>query len=346
MKNIQTYLVNKDAPSGGFSVGKLKDDPGDSSGSSIRVATHNDYLYGFIAAITKYLGAVSDTDESDTASDVLDAHETMAGIKNPNVLEYSNVTAYIADDHVMYLGLQFVAMVATTGNNPIDNPDKWLPCFARDDAFIKWQKGDDIPGGFDPLHDYRDGAYRQVFDWGMYNIGGDPGGSGRNFEAFGVHLDGTQITGDATLVAIFDVGGGDEYHLLDIIAPDVVGTRTLLDARGAVGAVIDAGGGSRVIVGAAQADAAQRMTGSFQTELQTSNILPLIGTYIGVFVGSTILSKNYPVNVAAGTAQSQRTSFDNANSLLPNVAKTDDAETRMKNYSVGVPSILVINELP
>lgn len=329
MKKISSYLAIFTAPSGGFSEGQLKDDPGGGTGSGATALTGNDWLYAIYAFAKKYLpgGVVSDTDESETASDMMDAVETMAGITNPNVTEYSNITAYVADDHVMSLGVQFVAMVATTGNEPFANPDKWLPCFERNDAFIKWQKGDNITGGFDPLHDHRDALYRQVFSWGKYNVGGDPTGVGRNFEAFGVHLDGTQVTLDATLEAIFDVGGGDEYHLLDIIAPDVVGTRTLLDARGAVPACIDAGGGNRVIVGAAQDD---QMQGHYHDGAQSGGT----DDYVGATLGTTFQGLN--TRVAGWDAQTDGV----------NGTPRTGLETQMKNFSVGVTSILVINELP
>lgn len=345
MKNIQDYLTNKDAPSGGFSQGKLRDDPGDATGSGITVLTHNDFLYALLAPVIKYLGDTSDTDESETAADVMDALETMAGVKNPNVSEYNNITAYVADDHVMSLGVQFVAMVATTGNEPFTNPDKWLPCFARDDAFIKWQKGDNITGGFDPLHDHRDGAYRQVFDWGKYNVGGDTGGVGRNFEAFGIHLDGTQVTGNGTLEGILDVGGGGEYHLLDIIAPDVVGTRTLLDTRGSVPACIDAGGGNRVIVGAAQADQFQGWQAGADESLDS-----VTGPYFGRADND---GNRNDVTASANTVPTVfNTGVQGVASMIK--AQNDGAngdprtglETQMKNFSVGVTSILVINELP
>lgn len=331
MKNIQDYLTNKAAPSGGFSQGKLLDDPGGGTGSGITVQTHNDFLYALLAPVIKYLGDTSDTDESETSADIMNAYETMAAVINPNVAEYDNGTAYVADDHVMSLGIQFVCMVATTGNEPFVNPDKWLPCFARDDAFIKWQKGDNITGGFDPLHDHRDALYRQVYDWGKYNVGGDPTGVGRNFEAFGIHLDGTQVTGNGTLEAILDVGGGGEYHLLDIIAPDVVGTRTLLDTRGAVAACIDAGGGNRVIVGAAQAD---------QFQGHRMGVKPPATSFVGSF------SSGGTFSLPAGAVVGQIGTTGDPETDTVNGTPRTGLETQMKNFSVGVTSIMVINELP
>lgn len=344
MKKISSYLANFTGPSAGFSEGQLKDDPGGSLGSGLTEQTGNDWLYSIYALAKKYLsgGTVSDTDESETDSDNMDAIEILAGVQNPNVLEWLVGTTYAQDDHVMYFGAQFVSMIAgNIGNDPYTNLDKWLPCFERNDALIKWQKGDDIQGGFDILHDFRDVGYRQNYPWGKYNYGGD---AGKNYEGFGVHLDGTQITGDATLVAIFDVGGGGEYHLLDIIAPDVVGVRTLLDARGRVGANVDAGGGDRVAVGSVQEDALQRITGSFKALIHKPTSA-IFGSHVGVFTSDNSFLQQ-GVGISGTQTFNDRTNFDNDDSVAPNAAKTDDAETRMKNYSVGISSVLVLNALP
>lgn len=337
MKNISAYLTNFDAPSAGFSEGKLKDDPGDASGSGITVLTHNDFLYGHVAAIIKYLGALSGTDESETASDVLDAIETMSGIKNPNTADYDNSTTYAQDDLVMYLGVQFSSMInSNLGNNPLDNPDKWLPCFNRDDAVVKWRNGEDIKGGMEAVHDFRDAGYRQNFTWGKYNFGGN---TGRNFDAFGVHLDGTVVTANPTLEAIFDVGGPDEYHLLDIIAPDVVGTRTLLDARGRVPRIVDAGGGDTENVGVVQGHAIENIIGKL-TDRKIGNGGKLTEFATGAFaIGADVSTFSTVLSDATVLTRSE---IDFDTSL---VVDTDPDETRMKNYSVGVPSLLVLQEI-
>jgi hypothetical protein len=349
MKKLSAYLTKFTAGTTDFPDGKIKDSsgPGIGDGSEGVAQSGNDWYYAIVAKIKKYIGDLSGTDESVTASDDLDALETAIGIKNPNVSEWASGTVYSIDDIVMYLGLQFVAMVASTGSIPLDNPDKWLPCFERNEAVINWKRGRAIEGGMDTLDNFRDAGYRQNFAWGKYNVGGfsGAGGAGRDYEAFGVHLDGTQITGNATLEAIFDVGGGNEYHLLDVVAPDVVGVRTLLDARGAAAAVVDAIAGDRANVGVFQDDAAQRVTGSFEARLHKSNLGPLLDQHTGVFSrgpGTQLLI--YPDSTSSTTTFDD-TDFDNADSTSPNPSKTDDAETRMKNYSVGVPTILVLNEI-
>jgi len=332
MKKISSYLANYISPSAGFSEGRLKDDPGDATGSGATVQTGNDWLYGMYATILKYLGVLSDTDESETASDFRDSIEVMAGVKNSNVSEYDNTTTYAQDNHVMYLGVQFVSMISSNlGNNPMDNPDKWLPCLDRDDVFVKFRNGETILGGIEALHDYRDSGYRQLFEWGKYNFGGD---SGRDFQATGLHLDGTVVTGNTTLENLLDVGGANEYHLLDIIAPDVAGTRTLLDTRGRAPRIVDAGGGDTSNVGVVQED-------QFQGHWHSMDINPIGGP-------------NNSFAAAAGNAGVA--SPGPRSTLLDNKAadiETDGvngtprigSETRMKNYTIGVASIIILNEI-
>jgi hypothetical protein len=344
MKKLSSYLTKFTAATTDFPDGKIKDSsgPGIGDGSEGVAQSGNDWYYAAVAKIKKYIGDLSGNDESVTNSDSLNALETAIGIKNPNVSEWITGAVYSVDDIVMYLGVQFVAMVGSTTANPLDNPDKWLPCFERNEAVIKWRNGDDLKGGMEPLHNFRDAGYRQNFPWGKYNFGGYSGigGNGRNYEAFGVHLDGTQITGNATLEAIFDVGGPNQYHLLDVIAPDVVGIRTLLDARGAAAAVVDAALGNRVDVGGFQDD-------QFQGHIHNFKIASANATTV---LAST---EYFPKSGGTGAFQGTPTPDSIINNLIIGVESTNGVdgipktgdETRMKNYSVGVPTILVLNEI-
>jgi hypothetical protein len=70
------------------------------------------------------------------------------------------------------------------------------------------------------------------------------------------------LTGNTDYEAIFNIGESDEYHLLDIIAPDVAGTRTLLDSKGRVPRIVDVSGGSAANIGVVQEDQMQEITGS------------------------------------------------------------------------------------
>jgi hypothetical protein len=234
----------------------------------------------------------------------------------------------------MYLGMMFVAMVGSTGSNPIDTVGTWLPCFNRDEAMHRYRNCDAIPGGMEALHNHRDAAYRQYFSWGKYNFGGN---AGRNFQAYGVHLDGTQVTGDANLVAIFDVGGGDEYPHLDIIAPDVAGTRTLLDTRGAVAASVDASGtAARAAVGSRQED-------QFQGHIHIEGFgsAPASTNRYGVVTGLAAGRDTAPTGSTYTDGAKTSNPIDDGSNGTP---RTGD-ETRMKNYSVGVASVLVLQEI-
>lgn len=328
MREIADYLSNYTAPSAGYTYGRLKDDPGDGTGSGIVVATHNDFLYGLIAPIVKYKGAISDTAESETASDVMDSIERIAGVQNENVAEYVNTTTYAIDDHVMYMGLQFVSMVGSNvGSPPLDNPAKWLPCFDRNEAVMKWQKCDDIDGGFGLIHDVRSASYRQYFSWGKYNFGG---ANGRNFSAYGVHLDGTLITGVTALENIFKVGVAGQYHRLDIIAPDVLGQRTLIDTKRRAAMVIDAASGAeRAAIGGVQAD--QMQGHKHESPAGSSSAFGTGGVY-------TVGQYGTPASLAVILTNTPYTDGTNG---TPRTGTT----TYSKNYSVGVKSILVLVEI-
>jgi len=343
MKDPRTYLTNYTAASTGFSIGKLKDDPGDGSGSGITVQTHNDFLYGLFAIVKTWLGSVSGTDESELASDVRTAMHRASGIENENVSAWDNSTTYGQDDHVMYLGIQFVSMKGSNiGNNPMDTPLYWLPCYGREEAFRMFHEGIDIHGGFAPLHNIRDTSnYREFFQWGKYNFGGD---SGRNFQAYGVHLSGQVLTGDTDYETIFNIGEADEYPLLDIIAPEIGGLRTILDSKGRVPRCVDATSGNSVDVGLSQEDAMQRITGDFSVDRfgYFGGVSPVYAGSLSRSTSST--SRNVPAS-SGSSETNMGIKFDSADSTSPNVAKTNDSETRMKNYSVGLRSILVMIEI-
>lgn len=333
MKDIRTYLSNYTAASSGFSLGRLKDDPGDGTGSGITVNTHNDFLYAILAPIKKWIGAVAGTDESETASDMMTAIERAAGVANENVAEWSNSTTYAQDAHVMNLGIQFVSMAGSnTGNNPFDNPDKWMPCFGRDEAVRMWRDGRDIDGGFAAVHNKRDTSnYRAFFQWGKYNFGG---ANGRNFQAYGVHLDGQVLTGNSDYEAIFNIGETDEYHLLDIIAPEVMGTRTMMDSKGRVPRIVDATGGSAANVGVIQADQMQ----GFRQTIKNSSTNTMVYGFAGTYSGEEPTMNAGRTDRAAYLTSDFVTDGTNG---TPRIG----TETRMKNYSVGLKSVLVFVEI-
>lgn len=330
MRDLRNYLTNYIAATGGFTFGQFKNDPGDDSGSGILAQMDNDIIYSLYSTILKYRnGGISDTAESENAPDFLDAIEEMIAIQINGVSQWVVSTTYAQDDSILRFGIQFVSMEAgNTGNDPLLKPDKWLPCLEFRDAFAKFQAGTVFPANLYKIHDFRVGTYRQYFPFGDYNVGGN---SGKSFEVFGVHLDGTVITGNGTLEAIFDVGGGGEYHLLDVIAPDITGTRTLMDARGRVARAVDAGGGDTEVVGDVQGDTGQGHRHD-----------PLVGGN-----SFTMSFGGFPVDPGTGFYGGDSIADTTGNPVTDTINGTPriSSETRMKNYSVGVPFVIVINEV-
>jgi len=98
MKDLRNYLLNFDAASSGYPYGKFRDDPGDESGSEETVLTINDFYYGMVAPIEKYLGGITNTDETTLASDFLNAMETAIGVVvNQDITGSIDLALYISD---------------------------------------------------------------------------------------------------------------------------------------------------------------------------------------------------------------------------------------------------------
>jgi hypothetical protein len=340
MRKISGLLTHITAASPGFSEGQLKDNPGDGTGSGITASVHTDMMYGFVAPIIKYNGALSDAAESETASDMLTAIDRAAGVQNENVAEWDVATVYAADDHVMYLGLQFVSVAAANvGNDPIDSPAEWIPCLNRDEVLRLHRDGVVLLGGLEAIHDHRDAGYRQYFSMGKYNFGG---AAGRNFQATAFHLDGTVLTGDAVAVALLDVGGAAEYHLLDLIAPDVMGTRTFIDARGHVLRPVDGAAGATEDIGVLQADQFQghifgKLSGWNSLE---NNVYLTVNTALAPSPGGGDNTQR-----DAGFTSNITREADIMNDGTNGAPRTG-TETRMKNLTVGVPYVVVLTEIP
>ncbi|MCK5600666.1 hypothetical protein KAR91_02285 [Candidatus Pacearchaeota archaeon] len=103
------------------------------------------------------------------------------------------------------------------------NSDYWFPSDGAELLEIQAKKGLPVGSG---MHNITNRAHADF----AQNILVDKIKKGAvSYNEFMVMLDGTVVTGNATLEAIFDVGGANEYPYLDLYAPDVVGTRTLLD---------------------------------------------------------------------------------------------------------------------
>ena len=128
---------------------------------------------------------------------------------------------------------------SNTGKDPADPQSDtwWIPSEGWNNYKKFASKGESIPGGMHPWTDFSSGDYQQNIKLDEIVRGGV------TYDVFGVILDGTQVTGDGTLEAIFDPGGAKEYPWIDEFAPDNVGTRTLIDMRGRGTAAMTAGGG-------------------------------------------------------------------------------------------------------
>ena len=139
------------------------------------------------------------------------------------------------------LGQHYAASgkASNSGKDPADPQSDtwWIPSEGWNNYKKFASKGESIPGGMHPWTDFSSGDYQQNIKLDEIVRGGV------TYDVFGVILDGTQVTGDGTLEAIFDPGGAKEYPWIDEFAPDNVGTRTLVDMRGRATAAITAGGG-------------------------------------------------------------------------------------------------------
>lgn len=114
------------------------------------------------------------------------------------------------------------------GKDPADPQSDtwWIPSEGWNNYKKFASKGESIPGGMHPWTDFSSGDYQQNIKLDEIVRGGV------TYDVFGVILDGTVVTGDGTLEAIFDPGGAKEYPWIDEFLPDNVGTRTLIDMRG------------------------------------------------------------------------------------------------------------------
>lgn len=255
MQKLSTDLTNYDSPTAGFSEGKIRDNPGDDTGSGVVAAWGNDVTYALLAIAKKYglTGAVSDTPESETNSDILDSLERMVGIKAGATIEWSSVTTYgTAGESVLRAGMQFTNVLATgnTNKDPLTQPLYWL---AVPEARVLWgqyNSGSIIQGDSHQIHDFNHAQYKPYFSLGVHRFGGY---SGYAYQAFGVHLDGS--AGGASASEKSDML--QAWFLADTFAPGAEGSRVLKDARGKVIRAVDLAGGQADLIGEVLADQMQ-----------------------------------------------------------------------------------------
>ncbi len=339
MKDPRDYLTNFTPPSSGYSLGRLKDDPGDETGSGITVLTHNDFLYALLAPILKYKGAVSETDESETASDMLDALEIMAGLKNTDVNEWSAATTYgTLGTVVFHHGMQFINILNSGNTNkpPFENPTYWFPVPESRMLYRMYAEGIIQPGTLSPLHTLGGTYYQQTFSLGSHRFGG---ASGVVFNAYGIHLDGTTVVGGSTLATAVAA-----HWAKDIFAPEAVGVRTLKDLRECVIRSMGAAGGNAATLAEVQAammqDHGHASSASASGTLKDSNGYylsdnnPVTGAnnrcYVNGGLVEPIKGDDWQVTVAVTP------SVTNPNS------GSHGAETRGKSFVAGVPYVVAM----
>lgn len=337
MKQPDTFLTNTTTPSG-RAQGAAKNNPGDNTGSGMDKEIYNDPAYAIIAMADSYKeGGLSDADETTLASDLRDSIEELAGLKVTDPSTPANSvddwdvaeSGYVVGDLVMQNGYQYVLYYATgaTGNEPgtLAGKPYWKKVPRLDLLMDHEDNGEPVPMGLHPMSDRAGAKFNQNIEYGRYRVGGN-GGQFKQFYA--VHLDGTQVTGDATLEAIFDPGGADEYWNIDMIAPEELGTRTLLDLGDYV-PVPQSSGGDADTVGELVEDQMQQITGQFASIRFTGDS----GTDTGAFSESTIASGV----LAAGGSDRTLVTFDSADSPDARTSTT----THGKRFTVASPAVIV-----
>ena len=228
---------------------------------------------------------------------------------------------------------QFVSLVAANLNNyPIVSPEHWQIAPTFNEVCKMFHDARPISAGLNTVDDVADAAYQQQHFMGYYSKGG------RNFEAYKVHLDGSQITGDADLVNIFDVGGAHEYFMLDLLAPDVLGTRTLPDLRGRL---LRSAASTGSAVGATEEDQMQQIIGTADIKLCATTATALLNNGTGAITFTTNASLSYPTSLSGPATFAATLNFNSGNS---SGARTGTI-TRDRSYIVGTAYLVVLLEV-
>lgn len=337
MKEPRNFLTNTLEPAG-RELGEAKNNPGDNSGTGVDHETYNDVVYAELHVIEKYKnGGNSGTDETLVASDMNDALEELVNKKVSGIDEYNPVTNYIlaGEDLIMWKGFQFVNILDVTNQakDPLLNPASWLKIPSPDKLMDYFYEGAPIDGGLNPVSDRAGSQYLQNFSYGKYRLG-ENGDTFGNFSR--VNLDGTVLTGNADLEAIFDVGGGNQYFNLDLIAPDNLGTRTLIDMSSRHIAPQSSGGDNDVL-GAVLAD---RMQGHQHVIYGKGGQPATLETPENNFLANTGVTDIY-TSIGGLTAMNSEVVGDPETDNTNGTPRTGQT-TRPKEFTVGSSYIIVM----
>ena len=141
-------------------------------------------------------------------------------------------------------------LTGNTGKDPADpqNVTFWYASPGIDKLIELFNDGTPKNAGMHKVNDVQDGDYQTSLLLDKANLGGT------EYEFYRVAMDGSVVTGDGTLEAIFDPGGAKEYPFIDLYAPDNVGTRTLVDIQGRSLRSMTGGGGVAAILAEVQDD--------------------------------------------------------------------------------------------
>lgn len=325
MKKISSVVTQFDSASTGFSEGKLRDNPGDNTGSSVVAAIDNDAYYARLAVIKKYRpSGISDTPESELNSDFLEGFEHAIEMRVDGVEEWSAATTYSTiNTPVMRYGLQFVNINTTSNLNkdPLLEPLYWLAVPDFRSILADYSTGRIVPGGSHRIHDFNHANYRQFFSLGLHQPGG---ASGPAYQAWAVHIDGSAV-GSGALSDIVEA-----WYLKDDFAPGSIGARTLRDAKGRLLRAIDATGGQADLIGEVLADQMQGHGRDIYYSNTTGGSKRIILDTALTLVGnnSVLLSNNESLNAmrSDGTNGTPRTGLF----------------TRDKSITVGVPYAVIV----
>jgi hypothetical protein len=322
MKIATGFLTNTTTPAG-RAQGAAKNNPGDNTGTGADKETFNETYYGHVGVIESYKeNGLSDADETTTDCDMRDAIEELVAKKVDGVADWASGTLYTTPDTlVMRYGFQFLAynLTGNQAKEPLANPGYWYKSPQPEILLDMFFKGMPESFGLNGIANRAGANYAQSALIGNYRLGGN-GDDFYNF--FMVALDGTVVTGNAPLEAIFDVGGGNEYFNLDLIAPDNLGTRTLIDMSSRHLAPQSSGGDNDVL-GEVLAD---RFQGHYHTFDRKEGLQADPGAGRDTFSDPTDSNDNVLAPITDGVNGTPRTG----------------TTTRPKEFTVGSSYIIVM----
>ena len=146
-------------------------------------------------------------------------------------------------------------------------------------------------------------------------------------------------TGNTTLEALLKDGEADEYPYIDIYAPDVLGTRTLLDIGDYVDCPQSSGGDADTIGGLVEDQFQGFQIGSDESSL--GDVFGIATNPNNSTGGST--NSNYALPQFNTTFQGLSTMITAKSDGTNGTPRTGDT-THGKRFSVGISSIIVMVE--